>query len=65
MSQTKKKYSRIEMIDELLKMDSQVLHGSDVFRQAAAMIAEHTEDCPVKFVNGNPVVDLRGTQRHG
>lgn len=53
------------MIDELLKMDSQVLHGSDVFRQAAAMIAEHTEDCPVKFVNGNPVVDLRGTQRHG
>lgn len=64
MSQQKKIYTRIQMVDELLKMDKQIIHGGDIFKQAAAMIAETTPDCPVKFANGNPVVDLRGAGRH-
>lgn len=65
MSQRKKTYTKIQMIDELLDMDRQIIHGGDIFKQAAAMIAEGWPECPVKFSNGNPVVDLRGAGRHG
>lgn len=65
MSKLKKTYNRVEMIDELLGMDRQIIDGSDIFKQAACMIAEFTPDCPIMFINGNPVVDLRGNKRHG
>jgi len=38
MSQRKKQYSEQELIDELRAMDSQIIHGSDIFKQAADTI---------------------------
>lgn len=38
MSIRKKTYTRDELVVELLKMDSQIIDGSDIFKQAADMI---------------------------
>jgi len=38
MSQTQHKYTDQELIDELTAMDAQIIHGSDIFKQAAEKI---------------------------
>lgn len=63
MSTRKKTYTRVQMVDALLDMNRQIVDGSDIFEQAAAMIAEHTPECPVKFSSGKSVIDTRGSGR--
>jgi hypothetical protein len=41
MSQRKKDYTTEEMIHELIKMDTQVIHGSDFFKQCAESLSNY------------------------
>lgn len=44
MSQRKQKYTTEQLIDELLKMDAQIIHGSDIFKQCAEQLSQLRTD---------------------
>ena len=54
MSQRKQKYTTEQLIDELLKMDAQIIHGSDIFKQCAEQLSQLRTDFEkaMKFIKG-------------
>jgi len=52
MSRRKKTYTRDELVVELLKMDSQIIDGSDIFKQAAEMIKYTAVSTPNNLIPG-------------